>query len=125
MNKMIRRASIALASTTMVAGAALGAGSAASAATAAPVEQAQSPVTAVDAGHARDGYHPERHEGRNRSGYTDDHKDLRHSHHSARHGRGNVHHAHGGDDHRWVAVSSSHGVTAERWHQDQLDLFNL
>ncbi|MFF0764277.1 hypothetical protein [Streptomyces sp. NPDC003737] len=125
MNKMIRRASIALASTTMVAGAALGAGSTASAATAAPAEQAQSSVTAVDAADARDGYHTERHEGWNRSRHTDNRKDLHHSHHSARHGRGNVHHAYGRDDHRWIAVSSSHDVTAERWHQDQLDQFNL
>ncbi|MGV9603121.1 hypothetical protein ACWDR2_05115 [Streptomyces sp. NPDC003631] len=125
MNKMIRRASIALASTAMVAGAVLGAGGAASAAPAAPVDQAQSSVTAVDAGHARDGYHMERHEGWNRGGYTHDRKDLRHGHHSAWDGRGDVHHVRGGDDHRWVAVSSSHGVTAERWYQDQLDLFNL
>ncbi|GAA3825539.1 hypothetical protein [Streptomyces chiangmaiensis] len=57
MNKMIKRASIALASAAMAGGALLGAGGSASAATAGPVEHAQSSIAAVDAGHGRDGLH--------------------------------------------------------------------
>jgi hypothetical protein len=136
MNRLIRRVSIALASTALAGGALLGAGGSASAATASePAEHTQSSIAAFGTDGERDGYrddgyasghHAERDDGRDghRGWYTDD--DSR-GHHPGRH---HLHeweqrwddHLYVWDGDRWVEVTSVRDVGVDRWYLDQLVL---
>ncbi|RPE37964.1 hypothetical protein EDD90_0828 [Streptomyces sp. Ag109_O5-1] len=112
MNKWIRRASIAVASTTLAGGALLGAGGSASAATASePVQHAQYSSAAFASGsdratHRADGHQSGHHDDRYRYRAGEERRDGRH--------------LYVWDGHRWDEATTWYGVGGDRWYLDQV-----
>ncbi|MGW8800659.1 hypothetical protein ACWGN9_26815 [Streptomyces sp. NPDC055775] len=134
MNRLVRRVSIALASTVMAGGALLGAGGSASATASKPVEHTQSSIGAFGTDGGRDGYRShgygsgyrgERDDGRggHRGWYTDNDRRGRHHvrhHHRKWEERWDGRHLYVWDGDRWVEVTSWRGIGVDRWHPNQL-----
>ncbi|MFJ9711792.1 hypothetical protein [Streptomyces sp. NPDC101234] len=114
MNKWIRRASIAVASTALAGGALLGAGGSASAATAPePVQHAQSSSAAFASGSDRGTLRADE--------YQNGHHDDRYQeHHRAGEERRDGRHLYVRDGHRRDETTTWYGVGGGRWYVDQV-----
>ncbi|MQY34597.1 hypothetical protein SRB17_25670 [Streptomyces sp. RB17] len=138
MSRLIRRISIAVATTALAGGALLGAGGSASATTASqPVQHTMSSIAAFGTGSERDGNRDDgfglgRQEERgdrwdgSRGSYRDDdrrdHYHGRHPHQTKGEERRLGHHLYAWNGNRWIEVTSWRDVSADRWYLDQLTL---